>query len=232
MPEQHLIYQTEAEGYERLIRHEDYRGNLMRALLEITSPRGGTIVDLGAGTGRFIRALTGAASRIFAMDISFHMLTFARAKLLSAGPERWGLVVGDNRCLPVQSRFADIAIAGWSFGHATVWHSDQWRDDVARYISEMTRVLRQGGTAIICETLGTGCVDPAAPTPALAAYYRYLESELGFGRKQVSTDYQFPSVGEAAETIGFFFGAELAAKVRTNGWSIVPEWTGIWWRTI
>jgi ubiquinone/menaquinone biosynthesis C-methylase UbiE len=232
LPEQDLIYQSEAEGYERLIRHEDYRGNLMRALQEIISPVGKTVIDLGAGTGRFTRAFTGSAGRIFAIDISSHMLTFARAKLVLGESGRWCLAVGDNRCLPLRSRFADIVIAGWSFGHATVWHGDLWRDDVAKCVSEMIRVLRRGGTAIICETLGTGSVEPGAPTSALGDYYRYLESELGFARRQISTDYMFPSVDEAVETIRFFFGDKLAAKVRANGWNTVPEWTGVWWRTI
>ena len=64
----------------------------------------------------------------------------------------------------------------------------------------------------------------------MAAYYRFLESEWGFTRGVVPTDYRFTSLEEAVETIGFFFGDELAAKVKANRWVIVPEWTGVWWR--
>jgi ubiquinone/menaquinone biosynthesis C-methylase UbiE len=232
VPEQESIYKSEAEGYERLIEHEDYQGNLIRALAGIVPMQGKTVLDLGTGTGRFVRALSGSVGKAIAIDISAHMLQFARAMLLQASARSWGLVVGDNRCLPLQSRFADVVIAGWSFGHATVWHRDRWRDEIGACMGEMTRVLRRGGTAIICETLGTGSLEPRAPTPTLADYYHYLESELGFERKQVSTDYKFSSLGEAVETIRFFFGDELAEKVKTNRWSVVPEWTGIWSRTV
>jgi hypothetical protein len=96
----------------------------------------------------------------------------------------------------------------------------------------MTRVLRRGGTAIICETLGTGSLEPHPPTPTLSDYYDYLESEMGFNRRHISTDYKFSSLDEAVETIRFFFGDELAEKVKANHWTIVPEWTGIWWRKV
>jgi hypothetical protein len=26
----------------------------------------------------------------------------------------------------------------------------------------------------------------------------------------------------------FFFGADLAAAIQANGWSRLPEWTGVW----
>ena len=230
VPEQDLIYKKEAEGYERLILREDHEGNLIRALQEIVSVKGKTVFDLGAGTGRFTRALAGSARRIIAIDISRHMLDLARGKMPEGGPGNWELVVGDNRCLPFRSRIADIAIAGWSFGHATVWYGDHWRDEIGACIDEMTRVLGRGRTAIICETLGTGSLEPRAPTPVLADYYHALETELGFDRRQISTDYKFSSLDEAVTTMRFFFGDDLADKVAMNRWIVVPEWTGIWWR--
>ncbi len=35
---------------------------------------------------------------------------------------------------------------------------------------------------------------------------------------------------EAAELSDFFFGGELAEKVKNNRWTILPECTGILWR--
>jgi ubiquinone/menaquinone biosynthesis C-methylase UbiE len=232
VPEQQSIYESEAEGYERLIAHEDYRGNLLKAVAGIVPLKGKTILDLGTGTGRFIRALSGSAGRIFAVDISAHMLEFARARLLKESSSNWGVLVGDNRRLPLKSHLADVVIAGWSFGHATVWYGDRWRDEIGACLDEARRVLRPGGTAIICETLGTGSLEPHPPTAVLADYYQMLETELGFKRRQISTDYRFSSMEEAVETIGFFFGEELAERVETNRWRIVPEWTGIWWRRL
>jgi hypothetical protein len=80
----------------------------------------------------------------------------------------------------------------------------------------MMQVLRTGGTGIICETLGTDSLERAPPTPTLAAYYHFLESEWGFARTVVPADCRFSSLDDAVETIQFFFGDELAAKVRAN----------------
>ncbi len=94
----------------------------------------------------------------------------------------------------------------------------------------MGRAAKPGGTLIIMETMGTGVQQPAPPNPALADY-AWLENEHGFTRQVIATDYDFGSVDRAAELCGFFFGAELAARVRANGSSRVPEFTGIWRRS-
>jgi hypothetical protein len=44
------------------------------------------------------------------------------------------------------------------------------------------------------------------------------------------TDYRFASLAEAEELARFFFGEELAKKVVEQGWQVLPECTGIWWK--
>ncbi len=230
MPEQEQIYQSQADGYDRLIQHEDYRGNLLPALETIVPLRGTEVIDIGSGTGRFPRMLSAIARSVVGLDRSMAMLQVARSTLQGAGADAWRLVVGENRALPICPEAADVVLAGWTFGHATVWTEDRWREEIDPAVREMMRLLRPGGTAIICETLGTGSLHPAPPTPTLEAYYQFLESEWSFVRRVVRTDYQFATLEESVETIQFFFGAELAEHVRKNRWTIVPEWTGIWWR--
>jgi ubiquinone/menaquinone biosynthesis C-methylase UbiE len=228
--EQHEIYQSQAEGYDRLIAREDYLGNLLPALKSLEPLKGKIILDMGSGTGRFPRLLATEARWIVGTDISLAMLRVARSQLAGHNPGRWDLVAGDNRRMPVRADMADVVLAGWSFGHATVWYGDQWRQEIGPALDEMLRMTRPGGIAIICETLGTGVIEPAPPTTTLAAYYHFLESDRGFQRLTVSTDYRFPSVDDAAENLGFFFGDDMAARVRAHQWAVVPEWTGIWWR--
>jgi hypothetical protein len=49
-------------------------------------------------------------------------------------------------------------------------------------------------------------------------------------RLAIRTDYRFPDPGVAARATGFFFGGEFAARVLHEGWSRIPECTGLWWR--
>lgn len=230
MPEQDEIYQSRAEGYERLIQREDCQHNLLPTLLAIAPMEGKDLIDMGAGTGRLTCMLTGLANSIIGLDTSLPMLRVAQSKLQASSIGRWHLAASDNRRMPIRDEAADVVLAGWTFGHAAVWYGDRWREEISLAVCEMLRLLRRGGTGVICEILGTGSTEPAAPTETLAAYYHFLESEMRFSRGTISTDYQFSSLEDAVETIGFFFGSELAARVRTKQWVVVPEWTGVWWR--
>lgn len=223
------IYESEAARYDLLVSREDYLGNILPALEGITALSGSTVVELGAGSGRLTRLLAPHVEKIFAHDASQHMLEVARTKLDELGIANVDLAAADNKRLPAPDGKADIAIAGWSFGHCCDWFPDTWKDEIAEALSEVARVLRPDGTAIILETLGTGSDVPGPPTELLASYYRWLEEEKGFSSKVIRTDYKFASAQEARELFGFFFGEDFLAHVDTST-DVVPECTGIWWR--
>lgn len=232
-PSDHFIniYTRHAAEYEQLVAREDYRGELPRALAAIRPATGLNVVELGAGTGRVTQLLAPYARRLAVCDISPHMLSVAAAKLRAAGRRHWRALVADNARVPLADRWADLALAGWSFGHQTGWNPSGWRITIGRALAEFRRVLRPGGTAIIIETLGTGRETPEAPSPALAEYYAWLEGEHGYSATWIRTDYRFASLEEAARLTGFFFGEGFAARVLEDRWVDVPECTGIWWRT-
>jgi hypothetical protein len=80
--------------------------------------------------------------------------------------------------------------------------------------------------------MSTGSLSPKPPEPALGQYYRWIEETWGFQRKVIPTDYQFESVEQAVDYTEFFFGPELAANILANGWSRLPEWTGVWYKSV
>jgi hypothetical protein len=121
-----------------------------------------------------------------------------------------------------------MVIAGWSIGHLRSWYANTWPVEIGQVIEEMRRLATHGGHLVIFETLTTGSLVPAAPTAALAEYYTWLETVWGFKRTTLRTDYAFSSVDQAIEHTEFFFGQEMAEVIRQNGWSHLPEWTGMW----
>ena len=121
-----------------------------------------------------------------------------------------------------------MVTAGWSIGHLRGWFAADWQTQIGRVLREMRRAVKPGGALMIMETLTTGSLTPAPPTDALAEYYAWLEDEWGFARQTIRTDYQFASVDEAVARTEFFFGSELAAKIRQQGLARLPEWTGVW----
>lgn len=233
------VYTNKAAAYHELIAAEDADGNLRKALERAAPFAGARVLDLGSGSGRIPLLLRGLDCTIVASDLHYAMLVEQRkqmqdASLRASASERsnpqvnWHILQADGRATPFASGWADVVTAGWAFGHLVGWYPDAWQQHASRAIAEMRRTAKPGGTLIIMETLGTGVLEPGPPNDALASYYAWLENEHGFVRTTVATDYDFGSIDRAVELCSFFFGEEMAERVRANGWSRVPEFTGVW----
>lgn len=221
------IYKSRAAAYERMIAAEDVDNNLWAILQDLVDFSGTRVVDVGSGTGRLPRLLHRYARSGVALDLHAPMLSENGRQQRRAG-FCWPLVQADVQHLPLADSCADVVTAGWAIGHFCDWYGEQWQRHIESALQEMARVARPGGSLIIMETLGTGVLSPAPPTPGLAAYYALLEESWGFERRQLPTDYQFASVDEAVASMTFFFGEELAEKIRQYRWRRVPEWTAVW----
>jgi ubiquinone/menaquinone biosynthesis C-methylase UbiE len=237
MPDYDEIYIRQAEQYELLTSYEDCQGKLLQALSQLRSFEGLDIVEFGAGTGRLTRMIAPLARTVLAFDAALPMLRVAlellRDRETRPVESNWLAAAADHRCLPLPGGVADLAIAGWTFGHFTGWYPESWRDEIGRILAELRRVLRPGGTAIIIETLGTGQERPSPPSDALAAYYAWLEEEHRFSSTWIRTDFRFPSRAEAARLLNFFFDSEFDDLLVVRGTGVdLPECTGIWWRRL
>ncbi|MFT3765210.1 MAG: class I SAM-dependent methyltransferase [Minicystis sp.] len=231
--DQQQIYERHAAEYDALVAAEDCDGHLLPAIEAVAPVRGARVIEVGAGTGRITRLLVAGGARVVAVDRSPAMLEIARRHLTALDmPGTWEIHRADARALPVANGEADLGIAGWVFGHLRYWMPDDWKDAVGHALAEMRRALRPGGTMIVIETLGTGREDPLPPSAALAEYYDWLEGEHGMTRAAIRTDYAFPDVATAAATTGFFFGEDFGERVRREGWSRIPECTGLWWKRV
>ncbi len=229
MPDYREVYAHHAERYDALVSCEDHEGNLARVLAELVPGDALDIVETGAGTGRLTRMLAPRARSIRAYDASAAMISVAERSLREAAHVRCG--VSSHDALPVLRGSVDLALEGWAYGHALAWNPTGWRDDVRRWVAELERALRVGGTSVLIETMGTGVEEPFAGGHSLEPFHAFVVDELGFTHRVVRTDYAFPDVESAAETLGFFFGERMASRVRERGWTIVPEHTGVYSRT-
>jgi len=230
MPDHRTLYDQNPGEYEELVSREDHEENLLPALEELCPLEGALVVELGAGTGRLTRLVAPRAAGVTALDGAEAMLRFGEGLNKAAGLTRVTYDVADHRNLPAPSGEADLALAGWTLSYFATWKVPGWQDETAKALKEMFRVVKEGGMVLILETLGTGHHTPVEPTPELAAFYRFLEQDWGFHRTWIRTDYRFDSVEEAERIAGFFFGAEMADKIRANRWAILPECTGLWCR--
>ncbi len=227
MKDHKIVYQQEADLYERLIAREDYQGNLLPELKKITQLNGKDVVDLGSGTGRLAYLLAPHAKSVHALDLSPHMLGVAVGRLRNQQLGNWQVTTGDHRQIPLPNKSADLVVSGWSICYLVVWEGEDWKGEVENALLEMKRVLRSGGTMIIVETLGTGKEHPVE-SDDLYPYFNFLESR-GFQRSWIRTDYRFDSREEALELVEFFFGEEMVREIGNENKPILPECTGLWW---
>ena len=230
MADYHAIYSAAESAilYDRLVSREDREGNLLVKVRELVRLEGAHVVEMGAGTGRLTRLLAPHVAHVVACEGEAAMLEVARVDLARRGLDNVTLHVADNRTLPVSDAVADLTIAGWTFGHATGWYPDAWRAPIDAMLDEAFRVTRPGGSIVVLETLGTGRTEAAPPRPELAAYYAMMETERGFTRHVIRTDYEFASLDEARSLVRFFFGEALAERVAKEGLLVLPECTGVW----
>ncbi len=230
MPDHPEIYRSQAAQYDALVSREDYQNHILPALQQICPLDGLTVVEFGAGTGRLTRLLAPAVRFIHAFDISPHMLEVARKRMNTGGLKNWRTQVSDHRRIPLPDATGDVAISGWSVCYVVVDHPDTWQKEVAKALDEMRRVVRPGGAIILLETLGTGAERPEPPAH-LTGYYAYLEGH-GFQHTWIRTDYRFENRAEAETLARFFFGEAMLEEIYEEGKDVVlPECTGIWWRT-
>jgi ArsR family transcriptional regulator len=101
-----------------------------------------TVVDLGTGTGTFLRHLGPRVREAIGVDASAEMLEMARGNV-----GRWGLSNVDLRLgalehLPLGDGEADGAVANMVLHHL---------DHPSRGLAEIRRVLRRGGALVVAE---------------------------------------------------------------------------------
>ncbi|HUX11586.1 MAG TPA: class I SAM-dependent methyltransferase [Spirochaetia bacterium] len=231
MPSMFEIYEKHAAEYDELVDAEDFQGNLHDHILQVVDWDRKSVIEAGTGTGRVTRIYADRASAVTCFDQSQHMLDRAAGRLSkSAAPITFR--VADNMHMPQVSPKCDIFIEGWSWGHSII--------DAPGSVESVTETLIQGarsnlvrnGEIVLIETMGTNTPEPTPPHTRLARFYELLVSTCSFHQDVVRTDYRFPTADVAIRVMGFFFGPEMEQSLKNSMLTEIPEWTGVWHRSM
>ena len=117
-------------------------GALRDRILEIAAPLAHeTAVDIGAGTGLLTLPLAARVEKLWAVDISWPMCEYLRAKAASAELDNVQVAAASAVSLPLVDSSADLVVSNYCFHHL----SDP--DKIAA-LGEAHRVLRPGGRLV------------------------------------------------------------------------------------
>jgi ArsR family transcriptional regulator len=110
-------------------------------MLELVG-EGGTVVDLGTGTGVLLQSLARAADRVIGVDASPEMLEHARRRVRQGDLPNTELRLGAFEHLPLSDGEADAMVANLVLHHVA---------DVPQVLREIRRGLAEGGRLLIAE---------------------------------------------------------------------------------
>lgn len=136
-------------------------------MLKMQSPE--RVIDIATGTGDFaIEALRMNPTEVIGLDISPGMLEVGRQKMIKKGlDQKIRMELGESEQLPYPDAYADAITVG--FGARNF-------EDLDKGLSEMYRVLKPGGKAVILE--------PSFPSSfpmkqLFGLYFKYILPGLG-----------------------------------------------------
>jgi demethylmenaquinone methyltransferase/2-methoxy-6-polyprenyl-1,4-benzoquinol methylase len=168
------------------------------------APVGGSIADLGCGTGDFSVEAAGAVGpqgEVVGVDLSEGMLSVAREKIARLGLKQARVVKGNAQETGLPSGRSDAVTAGWVIRNVG--------DRPATY-REVLRLLKPGGRFVILD-----CSRPANPLVRLgfAIYLRLFMPLVIRLRGGDPAAYRYL----ADSTARFLTAAELSQELRTAG---------------
>ena len=120
-----------------------YDERVIEKMVEASGLKEGmSVADVGTGTGFVAAGLASRVGQVVAVDNSPKMLKVPRENLGTLGAGNVELVEGDIMDLALDERGVDAAFANMVLHHA---------GNTAAMLKEMARVVRTGGTVVICD---------------------------------------------------------------------------------
>ena len=190
-----LLYRLEPDLYDRLIRAE----SLHPGILDWLPASPGTVVEVGAGTGRLTLPLATRARELIAVEPAGPLRSILATRLAAAGFSHVTAVRGFFDRLPAPDGWADLVVAC-----SALAPDDAHGGDAG--LQEMERCCRAGGLVAI--------VMPQGPEWLVARGY----SQISFPGELLM---KFRSPDEAVELAGIFYPHAVDEIVR-RGRRCVP----------
>lgn len=198
--------------YDQLSYAEDFPGKIINFLIPCI--RGKKVLDLGCGTGKYLKIFSPYAQHITGLDLSNYQLILAKEK--TAGLKNISLINCDAEKMKFENNSFDVILSCWVLG--TI------KDIPARtgIIKNVMRILKPGGIIFLIEndtdsefeTIRGRTNDPLSRT---FSYNNWIMTEMGFDiAKRINTYFKFEDLNHASFVTGKIWGNETKKGVKSK----------------
>ena len=130
------------------------------------------VLDCGCGGGANIKALLKRCPQGIVKGIDYSPVSVAKSKKVNQA------AIAESRCAVLQGSVADMPFDNDWFDGATAFETVYFWPDLSRCFSEVYRVLKSGGTFLICNECGGDKAEDEKWTEKIDGMTIYRDTEL------------------------------------------------------
>jgi ubiquinone/menaquinone biosynthesis C-methylase UbiE len=202
----------------------DPDGVIEKAMRAIRPWDGGTVLDVGCGTGFHLPGFARTASRVIGVEP--HAALAAAARRRVAKLTNVSVRTGAAQALPLPGSSVDVAHVRWAYFFGPGCEPG---------LAELARVLRRGGAAFVIDNDATrstfgGWFRRWLPSYDPDAVERFWARQ-GFAREDLTIRWQFERREDLAAVLRIEFPAELAEEFLAGHPGCEVDYAiNLWWR--
>lgn len=211
--------------YERENRAADPDGVIDAAMWELRPWSGGTVLDIGCGTGYHLPRFAEQASRVIGVEPHGQLVAHARGR--SAGLANVDLRSGTAQALPIADASIDVVHARWAYFFGPGCEPG---------LRELDRAVRRGGAAFLIDNDATrstfgGWFRRAFPAYDPDAVERFW-STRGWRRRRLDIRWRFERREDFDAVVRIEFEPDTAERVIAEHVGLEVDYAvNLWWRT-
>jgi ubiquinone/menaquinone biosynthesis C-methylase UbiE len=205
-------YYEKAGIYDLFSQAEDYPGKVFRVLKQVV--KGKVVLDVGCGTGKYLKLLAPCCKKIIGVDVSADQLAIARREIGKLTNVE--LIHAPADKIKLKSGTTEVVIGAWFLGSIVGIRRKK------KILHKLESILNDTGTIYLIENdVGSEFerIRQGVSNPLRKAleHNQWLLDKMGFKVfKRIKTYFKFKNVNTARSVIWSIWGRRAADKVHCH----------------